>query len=74
MGDTIDKVVTALLELGFPGIVILVLGFVAYRLFMSNADLHEKRLGDVRTTIDAINKNTNALENLTEILRDRAKG
>ena len=74
MGETFDAVATALLQQGFPGIVILALGFVAYRLFGINSDLHEKRLTDSRTTIDAINKNTNSLESLTEILRDRAKG
>lgn len=71
MAELFDKIGSALLELGFPGIVIIVLGWVAYRLYTTNCDLHEKRLTDNRTAIDAINTNTNALDKLTALLSDR---
>lgn len=72
MAELFDKIGTALLELGFPGIVIIVLGWVAYRLFVINSDLHEKRLNDSRTAIDAINSNTNTLQTALDILRGKA--
>ena len=73
MADVFDSIAKALLELGFPGIVIIVLGFVSYKLYGNNSDLHEKRLSDSRSAIDAINANTNTLNSLTELLRDRAR-
>lgn len=71
MTELFDKIGLALLELGFPGIVIIVLGFVAWRLYTNNCELHEKRLTDNRVAIEAINTNTNSLDRLAELLRDR---
>ena len=73
MAEVYDKIATALLELGFPGIVIIVLGFVAYRLFAINSDLHEKRVQDSRTAVEAITSNTATLQTAIELLRDRKR-
>lgn len=71
MDSVLADVTKALLALGFPGIVIIALGFVSWRLWKENGEVQEKRLTDMRSSVEAINKNTNALENLTDILRDR---
>lgn len=64
---SIDK----LLQLGLPGVVIIALGFVCWRLFKLYADTQEKRIAEGREAVKAIEQNTAALENLSDVIRAR---
>lgn len=66
--------IAPLLQLGLPGIAILALGW-AYVLKDRKLDeINEKRIAESREAIKAIEQSTNALETLTELLRDRKAG
>lgn len=60
-----------LLQLGLPGIIILALAWVAWRLFRRYDEIQEKRIAEGREGIEALNTNTAALEALTSLIKDR---
>jgi hypothetical protein len=66
-----DAIVTALLPLGLPGIMIIVLGWQYSKKDTKLEEANEKRIAEAREAIKAIEQNTNTLETLTEVLRDR---
>ena len=68
-----DKVVQGFLEQGVLGLVILALGFGVVYLFNKYSDIQEKRIAESRESIKAIEQNTNTLETMTEVLRERGK-
>lgn len=63
-----------LLQLGLPGIVILALGYAYVRKDNKLDEVNEKRIAESREAVKAIEQNTNTLETLTEVLRDRKAG
>lgn len=66
--------ITELVKLGLPGIVILALGIGYMRKDAKLDEVNEKRIAEGRETVKAIEQNTNMLETLTELLRDRKAG
>lgn len=68
-----DAVVAWFSEQGLMGMVILALGFGFYKLWGQKDELQEKRIAESRESIKAIEQNTNTLETLTEVLRERGK-
>ena len=60
-----------LLQYGLPGVVILALGLAYIRKDNKLDEVNEKRIAESRETIKAIEQNTNTLETLTEVIRDR---
>lgn len=62
-----------LLQMGLAGIVILALGFAYIRKDQKLDEIQEKRIAEAREAIKAIDQTTNALETLTEVLRERGK-
>lgn len=63
--------VDQLLQLGLPGVVILALAYVAWRLFQRYDQAQEKRITEGREGVAALNSNTAALEALAELIKDR---
>jgi len=63
----------ALLAYGLPGIIILGLGLAYLRKDAKLDEVQEKRIAESRESIKAIEQNTNTLEAMTEVLKDRAK-
>lgn len=68
---SVDK----LFQLGLAGVVIMGLCFAVWRLWLSNReltskvnDLQEKRVVEGRESLTAVNANTSALANLTQVL------
>lgn len=61
------------LEQGLLGLIILALGFICYRLWSKYDEIQEKRIAESRESIKAIEQNTNTLETMTEVLRERGK-
>lgn len=66
-----DEVVAAFLKQGVLGLVVLALGYAVYYLFNQYKDIQEKRIAENRETTKAIEQNTNTLETLSEVLRER---
>jgi hypothetical protein len=66
--------ITELLKLGLPGIVILALAYAYLRKDAKIDEINEKRIAEARESVKAIEQSTNALEGLTDILRDRKAG
>lgn len=66
--------ITELLKLGLPGIVILALAYAYLRKDNKIDEINEKRIAEARESVKAIEQSTNALETLTEVLRDRKAG
>jgi predicted signal transduction protein with EAL and GGDEF domain len=62
-----------LFKLGLSGVVIVALLFIAYRLFNLFVESQEKRLAESRETLDAINRNTTAMNSLTDVVKERVK-
>lgn len=62
-----------LLNYGLAGIVILALGIAYIRKDQKLDEIQEKRIAEAREAIKAIDQTTNALETLTEVLRERGK-
>ena len=58
---------------GIFGIIILALGYGFVRLWNQKDELQEKRIAESRESIKAIEQNTNTLETMTEVLRERGK-
>jgi hypothetical protein len=70
----VDSVVKGFLDQGVLGLVILGLGFAVVYLFGKYSDIQEKRIAESRESIKAIEQNTNTLDTMTEVLRERGKG
>lgn len=64
--------IDAVLQLGLAGVVILALAFIAWRLHKLYADTQEKRIAEGREAIKVMEASTNALENLTEVIRAKS--
>lgn len=62
-----------LLSYGLPGVVILGLGLAYLRKDAKLDEVQEKRIAESRDSIKAIEQNTNTLETMTEVLRERGK-
>jgi hypothetical protein len=69
----VDKVIQGFLDQGVLGLVIIGLGFAVVLLARAYGAIQEKRIGESREAIKAIESNTNTLETLTEVLRERGK-
>lgn len=63
--------VDQLLQLGLPGVVIIGLGFFAYRVFKLYTEVQERRIAEARETVKAMEQNTAALESLTAVIQAR---
>ena len=68
-----DKVVQGFLDQGVLGLVIIALGFAVVALARAYARIQEARIVESREAIKAIESNTNTLETMTEVLRERSK-
>lgn len=68
-----DAVTTGFLEQGVLGLVIVSLGFAVVLLYRKVNEIYEKRIAESRESIKAIEQNTNTLETMTEVLRERGK-
>ena len=69
-----DAVIQGFLDQGVLGLVIIGLGFIAWRLWSKYDEMQEKRIAESRESIKAIEQNTNTLDTLAELLRDRKAG
>ncbi len=69
-----DAIVKGFLDQGVLGLVIVGLGFIAWRLWSKYDEIQEKRIAESRESIKAIEQNTNTLDTLAELLRDRKAG
>lgn len=63
-----------LIDLGLPGIAIIALGWAYWRKSEKVDQMMEVRIQEMRETLEAINNNTQALNSLTTLLRDRRGG
>lgn len=72
MDSILKGVGDALIALGLPGIIIIALGYGVFRLFGLYTEVQEKRIGEGRETVKAIEENTSALDRLTDLIRDRS--
>jgi hypothetical protein len=69
-----DAAIGIILQYGAIGVGIIVLA-IAYAKKDKQLDgVNEKRVAEARESIKAIEQNTNTLETLTEVLRDRKSG
>lgn len=66
-----DPVTKGFLEQGVLGLVIVALIVAVIYLFKSYQTIQEKRIAESRESIKAIEQNTNTLETMTEVLRER---
>jgi hypothetical protein len=73
MESVAGKAGDQLLALGLPGVMILALLWVCWRLFNLYVETTEKRLDEGKQTTAALNSNTNALDKLTDVIKERAK-
>ena len=64
----------ALLSYGVPGLIILILLGAIGKLDKRNEAIQETRIAESREAIKALEQNTNALESLTDIVRERKNG
>lgn len=69
-----DAAITILLQYGLAGVGLLALGVAYVRKDKKLDEVNEKRIAEARESIKAIEQNTNTLETLTEVLRDRKAG
>lgn len=69
-----DAAITVLLQYGLAGVGLLALGIAYVRKDKKLDEVNEKRIAEARESIKAIEQNTNTLETLTEVLRDRKAG
>lgn len=66
-----DAAVSVLLQYGLAGVGLLVLGIAYVRKDKKLDEVQETRIAEARESIKAIEQNTNTLETLTEVLRER---
>lgn len=70
-----EAVVKGFLEQGgVLGLIIVALGYVCWNLWKKYDEIQEKRISESRESIKAIEQNTNTLDTLAELLRDRKAG
>ena len=69
-----QPVIDGLLQQGLPGLIIITLGFACYKLYNKYDEVQEKRIAESREVVKAIEQNTNTMDTLTELLRDRKAG
>lgn len=69
----VDKIADALLANGISGIAIIILLYAVYKLWLKYDEVQEKRIAESREATKAIEQNTNTLDILSEVLKDRAK-
>lgn len=69
-----DAVVKGFLDQGVLGLVIIGLGFALIYVFKLYNEVQEKRIAESREGVKAIEQNTNTLDTMTEVLRERGKG
>jgi len=81
MESGFEATIPRLLELGLPGIVILALAFAVYVLYKDNQKLrdkidtlNDKRLEIATDAVKALTSSGQALEVLTDTIRDRRAG
>lgn len=63
-----------LIDLGLPGVAIMALGWAYWRKSERVDQMMEIRVQEMRETLEAINNNTQALNALATLLRDRRGG
>lgn len=63
--------VNQLLQLGLPGIIILALAWVSWKLFKRYDEAQERRIAEGRESVEALNANSAALEALATLIKDR---
>jgi hypothetical protein len=68
-----DEVLQGFLKQGVLGLVIIALGFAVVYLFKKYSEIQEKRIAESRESIKAIEQNTNTLDTMTEVLRERSR-
>lgn len=68
-----DKIVEWFLAQGLFGVIIVVLGYTVMKLYNKYDEIQEKRIAESRDAIKAIEQNSNTLETMTEVLRERAR-
>ena len=68
-----DKVIQGFLDQGVLGLVIIGLAIAVVYLFKAYQNIQELRIAESRESIKAIEQNTNTLETMTEVLRERGK-
>lgn len=66
-----DAAVAILLQYGLAGVGLLALGIAYVRKDKKLDEVNEKRVAEARESIKAIEQNTNTLETMTEVLRER---
>jgi len=69
-----DAAIGILLQYGLAGVGLLALGIAYVRKDKKLDETQEKRIAESRETVKAIEQNTNTLEMLTEVIRDRKLG
>lgn len=69
-----DSYITDWAKLGILGLIIVALGFTVRYLFNTLTASQQSRIDELKTSLTAINANTNALTSLTAILQERNKG
>lgn len=57
-----------LVQMGLPGLVIFGLGWAVIKLDRRNTEIQDKRLEETKVGFDALNKNTTALNTLTDAI------
>jgi hypothetical protein len=57
--------------LGLPGIVIFGLAYALFNIFKLYTEVQEKRIGEAREGVKALEANTSALESLSDLVRER---
>lgn len=65
------KLVEAMLEKGTLGVVIIAMAIVIVKLWNKYNEVQEKRIAESREGIKAVEQNTNTLETMTAVLRER---
>lgn len=69
-----DAVMKGFIDQGVLGLVIVGLGVALIYVFKLYNEIQEKRIAESREGIKAIEQNTNTLDTMTEVLRERGKG
>lgn len=68
-----DSVIKGFLDQGVLGLIIVALGFAVWKLYSKYDEVQEKRIAESRESVKAVEQNTNTLETMTEVLRERGK-
>ena len=61
--------VAPFLDWGVPGAIIIVLGWALWQRQQKYDEIQEKRITETREVIDAVNRNTVAMETLSDVVR-----